>query len=346
MDLCVGGHAQPLPGLKLPNTNNKLWRTGTGKSTPPPATCDGAQLQPEAHSAPGCESARSGLNRSDTFTSGNITIPRPHGRKTPELGSVLVVPAGKLCSGGAAEGQEEGGTLSSGRELQQALDVTPKGGHVQRSTMSDGGSVDLINLDPLMDPGPANSDSMSKVGNAGVVSSTYRGTLPLRSYLQGSSPLPPRPLLARNPFAQHLLHLHNTCNSPQMHYTPPRGENPFGPVHIPRPGSYFRAPPQPQSFPAVQGLYGQQHSFGSLTRPSIHGRPHSAFPHEGTTKSPLSSSASNSALSGSADSPAASEGNGHAQTQDPFADLLTMVKQDAAPKETVADLRWKWETFE
>ncbi|XP_075885547.1 DENN domain-containing protein 1A isoform X5 [Nelusetta ayraudi] len=346
MELCMGGHAQPLPGLKLPNTNNKLWRTGTEKSTPPPATCEGAQAQPEAHTAPGCESSRSGLNRSDTFTSGNITIPRPHGRKTPELGSVLVVPAGQICSRGAAEGEEEGGNLSSGREFQQALDVTPKGGHMQRSTTSTRDIVDLINLDPLMDPGPANFDSMSKVGNVGVVSSTYRGTLPLRSYPHGSSPLPPRPHLALNPFAQHLLHLHNTCNSPQMHYAPPRQENPFAPVHVPRPGSYFHTPPQPQSFPAVQGLYGLQHSFGSLTHPSVHGRLHSAFPHEGATRSPLPSSASNSALSGSADSPAASEGDAHNRTQDPFADLLTMVKEDAAPKETAADLRWKWETFE
>lgn len=344
MDLCVGGHAQPLPGLKLPNTNNKLWRTGMEKSTPPPATCEGAPAQPEAPTAPGCESSRPGLNRSDTFTSGNITIPRPHGRKTPELGSVLVVPTGQLCSRGAAEGEEEGGNLSSGRELQQVLDVTPKGGHVQRSTTSPRDSVDLINLDPLMDPGPASSDSRSKVGNVGVASSTFPGTLPLRSYPHGSSPLPPRPPLALNPFAQHLMHLHNTCNSPQMHYAPPRQENPFGPV---RPGSYFHTPP-PQSFPAVQGLYGLQHSFGTLTHPSINRGLHSAFPHEGTARSPLPSSASNSALCGSADSPAASEGDAQTQTQtqDPFADLLTMVKRDAAPKETVADLRWKWETFE
>lgn len=338
MDLCVGGHAPALPGLRLPNSNNKLWRTELEKYTPPSAgTSEGPQQKlPEAHTAAGSEASRSGLNRSDTFTSGNITIPRPHGRKTPELGSVLVVPAGQTCPRGAAR-EEEGGNLLSGRDFQQTLDVTPKGGHAQRSTTSPRDSVDLINLDPLTEPGPANSDSVGKVGNVGGVSSTYRGTLPLRSYPQGSSPLPPRPHLALNPFAQQLLHLHNT--SPQTHYAPPRQENPFGSVHGPRPGSYFHTPPQ--SFPAVYGLH---HSFGSLTHPSIHGRLHSAFPHDGTRASPLPTSASNSALSGSAGSPAASERD--AQAQDPFADLLTMVKQDAAPKETVADVRWKWETFE
>lgn len=342
MDLCVGGHAPALPGLKLPNSNNKLWRTGLEQYTPPPASSEGPQQKPEAHGAPGSEGARSGLNRSDTFTSGNITIPRPHGRKTPELGSVLVVPAGQPCSRGAARGEEEGGNLLDGRDFQQTLDVTPKGGHVQRSTTSPRESVDLINLDPLTDPGPANSDSVSKVGNVGAVSSTYRGTLPLRSYPQGPSPLPPRAHLALNPFAQQLLHLHNTCSSPQMHYVPTRQGNPFAAGPGPRPGSYFHTPPQ--SFPAVQGLYGLQHSFGSLSHPSIHGRLHSTFPHDGTRASPLPTSASNSALSGSAGSPAASERDTAAQ--DPFADLLTMVKQDAAPKETVADVRWKWETFE
>lgn len=340
MDLCVGGHGPALPGLKLPNSNNKLWRTGLEKYTPPPpATSEGPQQKPEAHAAPGGEGFGSGLNRSDTFTSGNITIPRPHGRKTPELGSVLVVPAGQPCSRGAAR-EEEGGNLLSGRDFQQTLDVT----HVQRSTMSPRESVDLINLDPLTDPGPANSDSVSKVGNIDAPSSAYRGTLPLRCFPQGSSPLPPRPHLALNPFAQQLLHMHNTCSSPQMHYASPRQENPFGSNYGPRPGSYFHTPPQPRSFPAAQGLFGLQHSFGSLTHPSIHGRLHSAFPHDGTRPSPLPTSASNSALSGSAGSPAASERD--AQAQDPFADLLTMVKQDAAPKETVADVRWKWETFE
>lgn len=340
----MGGHAPALPGLKLPNSKNKLWRTGLEKDAPSPATSEGPQQKPEAHSGPaGSEGSWSGLNRSDTFTSGNITIPRPHGRKTPELGSVLVVPAGQPCSRGAAR-EEEGGNLLSGRDFPRTLEVTPKGGHVQRSTTSSRESVDLINLDPLTDPGPANSDSVSTVGNVGAVSSTYRGTLPLRSYPPGSSPLPPRPHLALNPFAQQLQHLHNTntCSSPQMHYMPPRQENPFGSVHGPRPGSYFHTPPH--SFPAVPGLYGLQHSFGSSTLPSTHGRLHSAFSHDGTRGSPLPTSASNSALSGLAGSPAASERD--AQTQDPFADLLTMVKQDATPKETVADVRLKWETFE
>lgn len=332
MDLCVGGHPPALPGLKLTNSNNKLWRTGLENNTPPPATSEGPQQKPEVPTAPGSEGSSSGLNRSDTFTSGNITIPRPHGRKTPELGSVLVLPAGQPCSSGAAR-EEDCGNLLSGRDFQRTFDVTSKGGHVQRSTTSSRESADLINLDPLMDPGPAKSDF---VGNVGALSSSsHRGTLPLRCFAQGSSPAPP-PHLALNPFAQQLLHMHNTCSSPQMHYAPPRQENPFGSVRGPQPGSYFHTP--------LQGLYGLQHPFGNLTHPSIHGRLHSSFPHDGTRASPLPTSASNSALSGSAGSPAALERD--APAQDPFADLLTMVKQDAAPKETAADGRLKWETFE
>lgn len=337
MDLCKGGQAPALPGLKLPNSNNMLWTTGLEKDITS-ATSEGAQQKSESHTGPGSEGSMSGMNRSDTFTSGNITIPRPHGRKTPELGSVLVVPAGQPCSRGAVR-EEESGTLFGGRDFPRTLEVTPKG--VQRSTASPRESVDLINLDPLTDQGPANCDSVGTAGSVGAASSTYRGTLPLSSYPQGSAPLPPRPHLALNPFAQQLLHLHNTCSSPQMHYVPPRQENPFGSVHGPRPGSYFHT--APQSFPAVPGLYGL-HSLGSSSHPSIHGRLHSAFPHDGTRGPPLPTSASNSALSGLAGSPAASERD--TQTHDPFADLLTMVKKDATPKETVGDVRLKWETFE
>lgn len=327
MDLCVAGHSQALPGLKIPNTNSRLWRTGLEGST----AAEGAPEQPE-HPSPEYQGPRSGPSLSDTLTSGNITIPRPHGRKTPELGSVLVVPAAPLCSRGAAEGDE--GNLSSGRGFQEALDAALKG-DPQRSTKPPGESIDLINLDPLTEPRAAGS------GAAGLsaASSAYRGTLPLRSFPQGFSSLPPRPHLALNPFAQHLPQ-HSACSSPQTHYVPPH-QNPFSPSVLgPRPGSYFH--PQPQ----VQGLY-RQHSFGSLTHPSVHGRLRSAFPHK-ETRSPLPSSASNSALSGLADSSAvshASEGGGHL-TQDPFADLLTMVKRETTPKETVADVRLKWETFE
>lgn len=346
MDLCVG--EQPLPGLKLPNTYNKLWSMGQEKTTPPicvPLPCERSSGQTDTH-APSCESSKLGLNPMDPSTAGNITIPRPHGRKTPELGSVLALPAVQSRSKGTAEEV----TTASGQEFRQALGMTTEG---ERSTKTPKDSIDLINLDPLNSSAPTNSDAMNDGMNIGVLSSTCQPTLTLRSYPQGLPPLPRHPHTALNPFAQSLQH--NICTSSQMHYLPTDSRNPFSSVYGPRPGSYLHTPTQPQSFSTVQGLY-RQHSLGSFTQSPCFGRLHSAFPCKDTSL--LHSSPSNNTLSGLADSmsapstaiqtlakPFGSEGDSQA-TQDPFGDLLTMAKQATPPKEKIENIQRKWETFE
>lgn len=355
MDLSVGEHSQTLPGLKLSTAYNKLWSIGQDETALPifvPPTCDrppSVQLpvQTEAHS-PSCESSGLGPDSMDPSTPGNITIPRPHGRKTPELGSVLTLPVAQSRS--KAAGVAEGGTTSGGQEFRQALSMTTEG-ELLKSTKDTGDSMDLISLlDPLNSSAPTSSTSLNDGVDIGVLSSTCKPTLPLRSYPQGLSPFPLHPHIALNPFAQPLKH-----TPPQMHYSPTVSGNPFSAVYGLRPGSYLHTPPQPQSFSAVPGLY-RQHSPGSSTLPPSYGRLQSTFPSSVTSLP--HSSASNHTLSSLADTtsapstathilakPFCAEGDSQT-TQDPFGDLLTMAKPATPQKKKVEDLRRRWETFE
>uniref|UniRef100_A0A3Q3WMA3 UDENN domain-containing protein n=1 Tax=Mola mola TaxID=94237 RepID=A0A3Q3WMA3_MOLML len=351
MDLSVAEHSQTLPGLKLSSPYHKLWSVEQEEADLPlcvPPTSDrpsSFQLpaQAETHS-PNCESSRLGLYSLDHSAPCNITIPRPHGRKTPELGNVLALPVTQSRS--KPSGTAEGGTTSGRLEFRQALSMTTNR-DMLKSTEAPEDSMDLISLlDPLNSSAPSNSTSQSDEVDIDVSSST----LSLRSYPQGLSPFPLQPHMSLNPFAQPLLQ----HTSPQMYYSPTASGNPFSAVYRPRPGSYLHTPPQPQSFSAQPGLY-RKHSPGSSTLPS-YGRLQSAL-MSSTTSLPHSSASSHT-LSSLADTRSAHKtasdvlakpfcAEGHNQTtQDPFGDLLTMAKPARPPKKKVEDLRRRWETFE
>nr|XP_046230350.1 DENN domain-containing protein 1A isoform X2 [Scatophagus argus] len=354
MDLSVGEHSRTLPGLKLSTPYNKLWSIGQDETALPicvPPACDrppSVQLpvQTETHS-PNHESSGLGSDPLEPSTPSNITIPRPHGRKTPELGSVLAPPGAQSRPKPAGAG--EGGTTSGAHEFRQALSMNIDG-DLLKPTKAVEDNIDLISLlDPLKTSAPAGSTSLSDGVDIGV-SSTCKPTPPLRSYPQGLPPFPLHPHISLNPFAQSLPH-----TSPQMHYSPTVSGNPFSSVYGPALGSYLHTTPQSQPFSTLPGLY-RQHSPGSSTLPPSYGRLQSAIPSSVTSLP--NSSASNQTLSSLADSTSVSsatmtklakpfhvEGNSQT-TQDPFGDLLTMAKPATPQKKKVEDLRRRWETFD
>uniref|UniRef100_A0A8P4KLD4 DENN/MADD domain containing 1A n=1 Tax=Dicentrarchus labrax TaxID=13489 RepID=A0A8P4KLD4_DICLA len=355
MDLSVSEHSRTLPGLKLSNPYNKLWSMGQDETALPvcvPPTCDRpppVQLPVQTDTqSPNRELSGLGPDPLDPSTPGNITIPRPHGRKTPELGGVLAPPVAQSRSkpGGASEG----GTTSGGQEFRQALSMSTDE-DLLKPTKATEDNIDLISLlDPLNSSAPTSSTSLSDGVDLGVSSSSCKPTLPPRSYPQGLPPFPLHPHISLNPFAQSLQH-----TSPQMHYSPTVSGNPFSAVYGPPPGSYLHTPPQPQSFSTLPGLY-RQPSPSSSTLPPSYGLLQPAFPPSVTSLP--HSSASNHALSSLADStsvpssavnllakPLRAEGDSQT-TQDPFGDLLTMAKPATPQKKKVEDLRRRWETFD
>ncbi|XP_019962261.1 DENN domain-containing protein 1A isoform X3 [Paralichthys olivaceus] len=355
MDLCVDESSQTFPGLKLSNPYNKLWSIGQYEPTMPiyaPPTCETRAfiqlpVQTEAHS-PSHESFGQGSDPFKPSTPGNITIPRPHGRKTPELGTVLAPPMAQSRSKAAGTG--EGRTAFGGKEFRQALSMTTDG-ELLKSTNIAEGSIDLISLlDPLNSSAKIDSTSLNDGGCIGISPSSCKPTLPPRSYPQGLPIFPMHPHMSLNPFVRSLQ-----PTSPQMHYSMTASSNPFSTVCRLPVGSYLHSPPQPQSLSTPPGLY-RQHSPSSSTLPHSYGLLQSTFSSSETSL--LHSSASNHALSSLADSmsvsstamnmvekPLSTERDCQ-KTQDPFGDLLTMVKPATPPNKKVEDFRRRWETFD
>uniref|UniRef100_A0A673CVI9 DENN/MADD domain containing 1A n=1 Tax=Sphaeramia orbicularis TaxID=375764 RepID=A0A673CVI9_9TELE len=323
-------HSRTLPGLKLSNPYNKLWSIGQDDTAlpicvPPPRDRPPSVQLPTQQEAPSPSHEILSIAQDplDPSNPSNITIPRPHGRKTPELGMVLAPPVAQPRS------KAEGRTTPGGQEFRQALSMTSDV-DLLKPTKTAEDSIDLISLlDPLNSTVQASSrdrgDSVPK--------------LPPRPYPQGLPPFPLQPHVSLNPFAQSLQH-----TSPQMHYSAPIGGNPFSAVYAPPPGSYSHTPPQPQPFSTLPSLY-RQPSPGSSALPPSFGLLQSAFPPS-VTSLPQSST-SNHALSSLVDSmsePSAVPNT--LKTQDPFGDLLTMAKPATPQKKKVEDLRRRWETFD
>ncbi|XP_068608623.1 DENN domain-containing protein 1A [Brachionichthys hirsutus] len=341
IDLSVAEHARTLPGLKLSTPYHERWRLGQGERTAPacvPPACDRTAtlqlpLQAEAQSL-SCESSVP-----DPLDPSNITIPRPHGRKTPELGSVLAPPLPQSRSKPKGVIVEGGATLG-GQEFRQALSMTASEDLLKPTKVTED-NADLISLlDPLNISAPTSSTSLGDGRNTCVSPSTVQ---PLGSY-PALPAFPLRPHIPLNPFAPSLQHTH-----PRRSYSPAVGGNPFSVVCGPPSGSYRPVPRmQPQSFSTLPGLYSQ-HSSGSSTLPASYGRLQSVFPSS-VVALPVSS-ASSQTLSSLADSvprpagvlqPFYSHGGDDKTSRDPFEDLLTMAK----PKKKVEDLKRRWEKFD
>lgn len=345
--MSIGEHSRMLPGLKLSNPYNKLWSIGQEETAVPvfvPPTSDRPpSVQPPESHSPSHESCVPGLEPMELSNPGNITIPRPHGRKTPELGSVLAPPVAQSRSKPAGPG--EGRTTTGGQEFRQALSMTTDGDLLKATEVTED-SVDLLSLlDPLNSSGQTTSTSLNDKVDIGMSSSSCKPSLAHRPYPQGFPSFPVPPQMSLNPFAQPLQ---NT--SPQMRYSPTVSGNPFVVVYGPPSGSFLHAPPPPQSsISTLPGLYRQQ-SPGSSTMLQ------STLP---CSLTPLpTSSASSHAISSLSDStivPSAAVSTSvkplHAntagqKTQDPFGDLLTMVNPATPQKKKAEDLRRRWETFD
>lgn len=347
MDLKVGENSRTLPGLRLSNPYNKLWSAGQDRPVSPvcvPPACErpsSVQLPVQMEtSSPGRESSSTIPDFLDPSNPANITVPRPQGRKTPELGTVLVPPA--VPPRPKAAGLSEGRTTSGGQEFRQALSLTSDGDLLGPTKVSED-SLDLLSLlDPL-------SNSTAPTERLDISTSTAcKPPLPPRLYPQSLPPFTLPPQISLNPFAP-----------PLQHYSPTVSGNPFSAVCGPPPGSYINTSSQPLSFSTLPGLY-RQPSPGSSTLPPSHGLSQSAFqaafppsvsplPHSSDSSHALSSLVdSTSVFSTSVNAlPKPLQAQGENQkAKDPFGDLLSLATPVTPQKKKVEDLRRKWETFD
>lgn len=329
MDLSIGEHSRTLPGLKLSNPYNKLWSLGQDDATLPicaPPSCDRPpSVQLLEGPSPSGEILSLEQDIPDLTNTSNITIPRPQGRKTPELRKVLVPPV---------RPKPAEGTTPGGQEFRQALSRTSDMDFLKPSR-APADNLDLISLlDPL------NSTSVSDNAENSTLSSS-KPALPPRPFPPGLPPFPAQ--ISLNPFAASLPQ-----TPPQMHYSPVTSGNPFSAVYRPVPlGPHLHTP---QTLP---GLYRQPSPGYSTVSPS-YGLMHSAF-HSSASALPPSSASNHSlcSLQDCVTDPLQSRQTKPPQTeadsqksQDPFGDLLTLGQPSATAKMKVEDLRRKWETFD
>lgn len=318
MDLSISEHSQTLPGLKLPSQYNKLW--GSGQEHDKLVDLPVLTEKP----CPSPESSRAVSDPLDPTIQGNITIPRPHGRKTPELGSIIALPVSQArpkTSGSA------GGSTSGGQEFRQALSKD----RVKSDTSCDEG-LDVISLlDPLKSSTHSSSTSVSDGPQLDLLSSTHNTTPPCVSSPQGLPPFSLQPQIVLNPFAH--------CSS-KLYFLPSPSANPFSGGIGPRQGPSLHIQPQPPSFSVLPGLYKQHPA-------SISALPHSGQVQAASSLSP--SPHSSHSLSSLAEprslhpKPVCAEDN--QSNQDPFGDLLTLGQSANTPKKVV-NLQRRWETFD
>ncbi|CAO2597663.1 DENN domain-containing protein 1A [Lemmus lemmus] len=317
-------------------------------------------------------------------TPGSITIPRPQGRKTPELGIVPPPPTArptKLQADGGPLGDSSSEQLQMDQQRQAALSPALLPGLLPSAVPQ--GPIEL--LQPLS-PAP---------GAAGTGSDALLALLdPLNTPWSGSTipPNPPTPSVAA-PF------------TPQLKFPPTVTPTPFAqpplnpfvpslPVAPPTmslgstiPARHFGTPPAslgPAHTPSIllsgSGFYGSHRSqpnLSALSMPNLFGQipmgahtsplqplgPPAVVPSRIRTL-PLARSSARAAEAkqGLALRPGeppllstrAPQGlepvlqpSAPAQARDPFEDLLRKTKQDVSPAPTsVEQLRRQWETFE
>ncbi|XP_076020373.1 DENN domain-containing protein 1A isoform X1 [Genypterus blacodes] len=338
MDMSIDEHSRTLPGLRVSNPYNKLWSSGQDHMSlhayvPPDKDRPPSLLPPVQQE--GARSCSPDLPDISTPCQSNITIPRPQGRKTPEMGKVLAPPVTQArCKVAEADGR----TKSGGHEFRQALSMNTAE-DLLKPTEDPEDSGDLLSLlDPLNSSVKMSSMSGVEGGDSGVPpwSSKCLTTLPLHSHT------------SLNPFAQSLRH-----TSPHMHYSPTVSGNPFNVTYGSPAGSYFQPSPQVHSFSHLPGLYRNRSpgtsplppSFGlSAFPPSTSPLPHSSASTHALSNLLDSASVPNLNLNTTAKPPAAEQDCQKAQ--DPFGDLVSMAKPATHPNKMADDLRKRWQTFE
>lgn len=324
MDLSISEHSQTLPGLKLPSQYNRLWGSGQERDKAPLVDLPVLTEKP----CPSPESSRAVSDPLDPTTQGNITIPRPHGRKTPELGSIIALPVSQAHSKPSGSA---GGSTSGGQEFRQALSKRPDEDRVKSDTSCDDG-LDVISLlDPLNSSTHSSSTSVSDGPHLDLLSSTHKPTPPCGPSPQGLPPFSLQPQIMLNPFAH---------GSSKLYFLPSPNANPFSGGVGPRQGPYLHTQLHPPSFSVLPGLYKQHPA-------SISALPHSGQVQAASSLSP--SPHSSHSLSSLAEprslhpKPVCAEDN--QSNQDPFGDLLTLGQSANTPKKVV-NLQRRWETFD
>ncbi|TNM92511.1 hypothetical protein fugu_019523 [Takifugu bimaculatus] len=324
MDLSISEHSQTLPGLKLPSQYNRLWGSGQERDKAPLVDLPVLTEKP----CPSPESSRAVSDPLDPTTQGNITIPRPHGRKTPELGSIIALPVSQAHSKPSGSA---GGSTSGGQEFRQALSKRTDEDRVKSDTSCDDG-LDVISLlDPLNSSTHSSSTSVSDGPHLDLLSSTHKPTPPCGPSPQGLPPFSLQPQIMLNPFAH---------GSSKLYFLPSPSANPFSGGVGPRQGPYLHTQLHPPSFSVLPGLYKQHPA-------SISALPHSGQVQAASSLSP--SPHSSHSLSSLAEprslhpKPVCAEDN--QSNQDPFGDLLTLGQSANTPKKVV-NLQRRWETFD
>lgn len=306
LDLSISENSRTLPGLKLSNPYNKLCSLSQDRSLSPAwDRPPSVQLPVQGES---CSPLQEVLDSVDPSALGNITIPRPQGRKTPEVGTVLAPPAVQPRS--KAYGERR--TAAGREEFRQALSMTSDEPQ-QRPTKAE---EDLISL---LDPLSSSAQSSYPADRLEVSpSSGSRPTLPPRPYPQGQPPFHLHPHTSLNPFAQSL-----------QHYSPTVGGNPFSTIYGPPPGSYIHAPSQPQAFSAL-GPHRQPSPCSPAAPPSGASLPR----------------CSDSLVDFSTRMNTLPQPQEPEKPKDPFGELLSMATPVIAHRKKAEELRRKWETFD
>ncbi|MGH0119053.1 UNVERIFIED_CONTAM: hypothetical protein FKN15_061722 [Acipenser sinensis] len=388
MDPASDNRTRTLPGMKHSNPYNKLWRMGQDDmSTPPNTSLSSSErplaIPPAVSSKQQHPPSTEGMLEKTEHLSGsqsNITIPRPHGRRTPELGKVLPPPvlvpqvkkhpplAGAVDSGKTSSSsdlvsgfsQELFGTKTSSHEFRQALNASPLPMHSSapdilkpiKVSSESVGPVDLLSLlDPLSTgvvsqsssqaPNPGNVSAPTVSSSPALFTSDF--SLPASTYSQQLG-YPPSAVAQFPPSSL------NPFTKPGLHYpaTAPPGahyvapaRNPFSSNYMSPNVGFFQAPARPHfAAPSLPGMFGQPSALGQASGAFIHQSPSPVPP----SYDPLIPPKRVHAMSDSPLPPSKSQ----EEPQDPFEDLLNVTKEDiVVPGQgRVVQLRKRWETFE
>uniref|UniRef100_A0A8C3VB72 DENN domain containing 1A n=1 Tax=Catharus ustulatus TaxID=91951 RepID=A0A8C3VB72_CATUS len=385
MDLGVSERNRIVPRMKLSHPYNKLWSMGHDDMAIPTKYSQSSPERPLAALGTMPPITRRPQNRdsglapaekdeSSPTIQGSITIPRPQGRKTPELGIVPPPPAPRASKHQAPAGSAE--ILTPQGRSHLVSDLIPDAAStaemlqpVRVKTESAGNESELLLslLDPLRTQGWPGSAQPAQPGSAlpGSAPTPTFGALPTPAPFLQPSPNPftqtlPGALpvsLVRPPrgsFTPSLGHAYSSSFiSPTASFYPPQRPQPHM-ATLSMPNLFSQAP----AVPAAGSLLLQRHSpsptsslqpcLGALSKPRTLqvGQPSTKVdPKQALTllasEPPLVPARPAKGLESVLLSSKSEE------TKDPFEDLLKKTKQDVSPTPgKVEQLRKRWETFE
>ncbi|XP_059870156.1 DENN domain-containing protein 1A isoform X1 [Delphinus delphis] len=395
LDLGRSERSRGMPGaLKLAHPHNKLWSLGQDDMavpSKPPATSPEkpSALLGKSPALPSRPQNRDGiLNPTDkeevpTPTLGSITIPRPQGRKTPELGIVPPPPTArpaKLQAAGTALGDFSSERLQAERERRAALGSAAIPGLHPSAAPQDPTEL----LQPLsLAPEAAGTGSDALLALLDPLSTAWSGsTLPPGPTAPNvATPFTPQfsfpPMGTPTPFPQPSLNpfvpsVPATLPAMPLVSTPagPFGAPPasLGPAFAPSlllSSSGFCAPQRSQpnlSALSMPNLFGQMpmgaHSLQPLGPPAVTPSRIRTLPL--ARSSARAAEAKQGLALRPGDTPLlpprapqglepALQPSAPREARDPFEDLLRKTKQDVSPAPapgSVEQLRKQWETFE